>query len=89
LNLPIKPGLEVLQWVRRHPAFKTLTVVIVSASGLDSDMDSAAKLGVTDYVIKPSSPAILIELVRERMKLWLHQAESSPRKPGAPRSKRG
>lgn len=71
LKLPVKTGFEVLQWVREHPKFSSLPVVVVSASGQQLDIDLARKLGVSDYIIKPSNPTSLIEIVRGRLERWI------------------
>lgn len=71
LNLPVKSGFEVLEWIRSHPELKATKVVVVSASGQHSDMVRAKGLGVTDYVVKPSAVSRLIQLVNERVGSWL------------------
>ena len=71
LNMPVKNGFEVLQWIRRHPNFKTLPVVIVSGSNQPSDVAAAKQLGITDYLVKPAGPAALIEILRVRKDRWL------------------
>ena len=71
LNIPIKSGLEVLQWLREQPAFKDLNVVIVSSSSQQSDIDQARKIGIQDYIVKPSNPPQLVEIVRRLEQRWL------------------
>ena len=70
LNLPIKSGFEVLQWLREQPG-KALNVVVVSSSSQQLDIDLAKKIGIQDYLIKPASPARLVELVRQVKQRWL------------------
>jgi CheY-like chemotaxis protein len=71
LGLPIKCGWEVLEWVRKHSTLKSLKVVVVSASALQSDIDVAKIMGAIDYVVKPNPPTDLVEILRERKELWL------------------
>ena len=71
LNMPGKNGFDVLRWIRHHPDFKALPVVIVSASNNAADREAAQELGITDYVVKPTSPGQLIEIVRAKKALWL------------------
>ena len=73
LNMPRKNGFEVLHWIRHHPQFKTLKVVIVSGSNVASDRDTAQELGLTDYVVKTTGVSPLIELLRAKKELWLSQ----------------
>ncbi len=74
LKLPIKSGFEVLTWVRHHPTLRSLRVVIVSGSELDADIERAPSRGVADYVVKPSSPAELTEILKQRYPTWLDSA---------------
>ena len=65
LNLPIKTGFEVLRWIREQDQFKTLPVVIYSASTRERDRDLASNLGASDYFVKPSTPSKLAELLKQ------------------------
>jgi CheY-like chemotaxis protein len=73
LNLPLRNGFDVLRWIREHPALASLKVVIVSGSEMDSDMAMARSLGITEYVVKPSSLMTLLDIIEQRHKLWLTQ----------------
>jgi CheY-like chemotaxis protein len=71
LKLPLKSGFDVLRWIRQHPPLAWLKVVVVSGSEQETDITQAQSLGVTDYLVKPSSPARLAEILRHRRHLWL------------------
>ena len=71
LRLPQIPGLEVLKWIRLQPAFTHLPVIICSSSRQDSDVKVARQLGANAYIVKPSHPAQLLEIVRRIKKYWL------------------
>ena len=71
LNLPGKNGFDVLRWVRQQPDLKSLKVVIVSGSNQETDIETARSLGITDYIVKPSSPKRLLEIFQEKRGLWL------------------
>lgn len=71
LKLPIHSGFDVLRWLRQQPGLAALRVVILSGSDLQADHERARALGVIDYVIKPSSPALLTDIVRQRFSTWL------------------
>ncbi len=70
LKLPIKSGFEILEWIRNESALKGLKVVIVSSSGHQVDIDLALKMGAIDYIVKPSVPARLTEVLRSRAEEW-------------------
>ncbi len=71
LNLPIRSGFEVLEWLRGQPRFKDLPVVIFSSSGRLEDRQRAEQLGATEYILKPASGAQFIDVARRIMATWL------------------
>ncbi len=62
LNLPVRSGFAVLEWLRSQPHFRTLPVVVFSSSGRLEDRQRAEQLGASDYLLKPNSGAQFIEL---------------------------
>src|SRR5688500_16472685 len=54
LALPRLSGLDVLRVMRRSEEFRDLPVIVLTSSTDQGDMRSAAMLGVTDYVLKPT-----------------------------------
>lgn len=69
LNMPKKNGLEVLKWIREHPSLNTLTVHMLTASSLPSDIELAARLGANAYLIKPGKLDELLEIVKAWIKV--------------------
>lgn len=55
LNMPKRNGFEVLEWLRSQPGLKRLTVIILSASLREEDVDRAFDLGANSFLVKPSS----------------------------------
>ena len=53
LRLPKVNGLEFLRVIKRHPSYKTIPVIIMTASSQDDDIEEACKLGVRSYIVKP------------------------------------
>jgi two-component system, chemotaxis family, response regulator Rcp1 len=54
LNLPKKPGSEVLERMRLSKKCRHIPVVILSSSDAERDRADAARLGATRYLRKPS-----------------------------------
>jgi CheY-like chemotaxis protein len=54
LKLPGAKGLEVLDWIRMHHEFKTLPVVVFTASNLEGDRRLHMEHGANDYIVKPA-----------------------------------
>ena len=80
LKMPRLDGFEVLEWVRKQPAFNGLQIVIFSSSGEPRDMNRAYGLGANWYLVKPHSMAELTELVGRFKKFWLEGSNDRDRK---------
>ena len=65
LSLPDMSGLEVLRHIRTTPGLVRLTVIMLTGSGNDADIDSAYDLGIDAYLIKPAGVHGLPDVVRE------------------------
>ena len=63
INMPKASGLEVLEWIRQEPRFKSLPVVILTSSSRPEDREKAHQLGADDYLLKPSDPRNLVQIV--------------------------
>ena len=64
INMPRVSGLEVLEWIRQKSRFKSLPVVILTSSSRPEDREKARQLDVDDYLLKPSDPRKLVEIVK-------------------------
>jgi two-component system chemotaxis response regulator CheY len=64
LNMPDMHGLEVLRFIRRHPTYRTLPVIVLTTRGDDQSRELAMQAGATAYLTKPFSPATLAEQAR-------------------------
>ena len=64
LNMPDMHGLEVLQFVRRHPAYRSLPVIVLTTRGDEASRDAALAAGANVYLTKPFLPQVLAEHAR-------------------------
>jgi two-component system chemotaxis response regulator CheY len=64
LNMPDMHGIEVLKFVRRHPAYRSLPVIVLTTRGDEVSRDAAMEAGATLYLTKPFSPAVLANHAR-------------------------
>ena len=71
LKLPRKNGHEVLSWIRTQKTLSSVVVIILSTSGEPQDINQAYKLGANAYLIKPSSPPQLAEMMAALKNFWL------------------
>lgn len=64
LNMPKKDGFDVVRWVHAQPAFKHLSVIVLTASSRTEDVERAFNLGASSYLVKPSDLDTLAETIR-------------------------
>jgi two-component system chemotaxis response regulator CheY len=69
LNMPDMHGLEVLQFVRRHQAYRTIPIVVITTKGEGASRSAVMAAGATHYVTKPFSPPMLAALVNELLQV--------------------
>lgn len=80
LSMPRMNGQEVLEVIRRSPRYSTLPVLVLTASSSESDVRALVELGVTDYLLKPLSPAVF----RNRVARVLRGAEATAQRRAVP-----
>src|SRR5882672_4943536 len=76
LNLPEKPGLEVLEWIRSVPALSGIHVSILTSSRESRDLRRGRELGAECYLVKPMSFAVLLDLARS-LNEWIRTGQRS------------
>jgi len=65
LNMPDMHGLEVLEFMRRHHAFRTVPVIVLTTRGDETSRTAALAAGASVYLTKPYEPRALAGHVRE------------------------
>ncbi len=78
LKLPHVMGLDVLKWMREQPELKTLVVLVFTSSKLQPDISKAYSLGANSYLVKPSAPEDLPEMIRMIKSYWLDVNQLAP-----------
>lgn len=71
LNLPVKHGLQVLQWIRSQPDTHNVIVLVLTSSMDVLDMHEAYSFGANAYLVKPADPNELTLLVASIRQFWL------------------
>src|ERR1700712_4717381 len=64
LKMPRRNGMDVLEWLRKTPAFRCLTVFIFSSSEHRDDVEKAYTLGANAFLVKPPSVEERADFVR-------------------------
>lgn len=60
-NMPNCTGLELLRKVRSDPRFAKMPFILLTAEAEAQQLMEAVKLGVSNYIVKPFTPAVLKE----------------------------
>ncbi len=60
-NMPEMNGLDLVIKVRSDDRFKDLPIIMVTTEGGKSEVITALKAGVNNYIVKPFTPQILKE----------------------------
>ena len=71
LKMPRMSGFDVLAWIRRHAPFKTLPVVVFTASNQEEDIQRAYAVGANSYLVKPVGIHTLTEMIKQVDAYWL------------------
>ena len=60
-NMPEMNGLELVKKVRADDRFKDLPIIMVTTEGGKTEVITALKAGVNNYIVKPFTPQVLKE----------------------------
>ena len=71
LRLPKVDGIEVLRQARNDEVWKQVPVVVLTTSRENADIDSAYRLGVNSYIVKPVDFLAFADVVKTIKIYWL------------------
>jgi two-component system chemotaxis response regulator CheY len=69
INMPDINGLELVSFLKNHPVYKTIPIMVISTESTDEDRRRAAALGAEEYLVKPFETSDLIEKLRRLLKV--------------------
>jgi two-component system chemotaxis response regulator CheY len=67
-NMPVMQGIELLKKVRGHATIKNTPFLFVTAEAEQKNIIEAVQAGVSNYVVKPFTPASLKEKLEQAYK---------------------
>lgn len=70
IMMPEMDGYEFRKLVLNHPALKSLPFVFLTAKGTEEDILTGYDLGIEEYIIKTSSPKIVIAKINAILKSY-------------------
>jgi two-component system chemotaxis response regulator CheY len=65
LNMPEMHGLEVLQFVRAHPNYNSIPIIVLTTRGDESSRAAALEAGASRYLTKPFEPRAFASQAQE------------------------
>ncbi len=65
LNMPDMHGLEVVQFVRQHTAYRAIPIIVLTTRGDESSRSAVLTAGASVYLTKPFLPGVLAAYARE------------------------
>jgi two-component system chemotaxis response regulator CheY len=67
INMPDINGLELITFLRQHPAYKDVPILIISTEAGDEDRRRGLAIGANGYLVKPFSDGELVSLVQQHL----------------------
>jgi two-component system chemotaxis response regulator CheY len=67
--MPVMDGITLLKHIRANEAYKTLPVIVLTASGENEDYLTARNAGANDVLTKPTSSNQLSETVNRMLNI--------------------
>ena len=65
INMPDINGLELISFVKRNAAYRSIPLLIISTEGSERDREKGLGLGADAYLVKPFDPELLCRTARE------------------------
>jgi len=69
INMPDINGLELVSFLKSHPVYKSIPIMVISTESTDEDRKRAAALGAEEYLVKPFETGELIDKLRRLLKV--------------------
>jgi two-component system chemotaxis response regulator CheY len=67
IDMPGLTGLELISFVRSHPHYRSIPIIVVSTERTGADRERGLALGASDYVTKPFVPGDLERVVKQHL----------------------
>jgi len=65
--MPEMDGFETLKKLKAQPITSNIPVIMFTAKGQGMDVEQAAALGAVDYIVKPFTPIVLLEKIKQAL----------------------
>jgi len=82
LNMPKKDGREALKEIKADPSLRRIPIVVLTTSREEEDIISSYDMGVSGFVVKPTTFESLREMIKGLTKYWFEIVELPPQGTG-------
>jgi CheY-like chemotaxis protein len=65
IQMPELNGIDTTKWIRKNSKFRSIVIIGVSACALGDDSQKAIDAGMDDYITKPYSRSVLVNIVNK------------------------
>lgn len=69
INMPDINGLELVSFLKNHPVYKAIPIMVISTESKPEDRERATALGVEEYLSKPFEAPELVDKVRRMLRV--------------------
>src|SRR5512142_1794877 len=69
INMPDINGLELVSFLKNHPVYRSIPIMVISTESTEEDRKRAVDLGAEEYLVKPFESSELVEKLRRILKV--------------------
>src|SRR5919106_1437365 len=69
INMPDINGLELVSFLKNHPVYRSIPIMVISTESTEEDRRRAAALGAEEYLVKPFEAGELVDKLRRLLKV--------------------
>jgi len=69
INMPLMDGLKLISHIRQATAHRDVPIVVITTESAAADRERAMKLGASAYLVKPVQAKVVMDTVRDLLKL--------------------
>jgi two-component system chemotaxis response regulator CheY len=69
INMPDINGLELVSFLKNHPIYKSIPIMVISTESRAEDRKRAAALGAEEYLAKPFQARELVDKLRKLLRV--------------------
>jgi two-component system, chemotaxis family, chemotaxis protein CheY len=67
INMPDINGLELVSFLKNHPVYRAIPIMVISTESTEEDRRRAEALGAEEYLVKPFGAGELVDKLRKLM----------------------